>query len=280
MSRSTVSILIAAYEAGHYISGALDGVERQVFTDWEVIVVEDGSKDDTEYHLRAFAAKNPGLRIVYDNLGVNRGVSAARNRLLELARGEIVAFLDADDHWEAEHLRSLIECVRAGHSVACTPITRWDGENDFSHGEYAPLSDQLARPCLSLIKDSFIQTSSCVALPRKTIERVGNFDESLRIGEDRDYWFRALEFGGSLGCTENATCRYTKHKASSMAKTLLVAEDTVKFYEKHQRSKIVPLFLLRRKLAEALRTLGRLSRRDNAEYARNTFSGGICRCAR
>src|SRR4051812_16700052 len=103
-----ISVLIAAYRAAPFLPAALACVTAQTHADWELIVVEDGSHDGTEELVRAFAATHsPARRVTYDNLGENRGVAAARNRLLSLAQGEAVAFLDADDEWQPTHLADL-----------------------------------------------------------------------------------------------------------------------------------------------------------------------------
>ncbi|HEX2099073.1 MAG TPA: glycosyltransferase family A protein, partial [Candidatus Synoicihabitans sp.] len=254
------SVLIAAYKAGRFMPAALAAVSAQTLRGWELIVVEDGSHDQTEAVVRAFAASHPEKRIVYDNLGANRGVSAARNRLLELAQGEILAFLDADDLWQPHHLAGLQACLTAGHRLACSAIEIWDADRDRLIRTYAPTTAQLAHPRRALFEESIIQTSSCVALPRAVAVEIGRFDETLRVGEDRDYWFRALAAGGTLGCTGETTCRYTKHSGSTMARTMLVAEQVVRFYEKHATVTTVPRGLRRAKQADALLMYARLLR--------------------
>ena len=99
-----ISVLIAAYEADRFIPNALASVAGQTHLDWELVVVEDGSRDTTEALVKAFAATVAPRHVRYANLGVNQGVAAARNRLLELFTGEAVAFLDADDRWRPDHL--------------------------------------------------------------------------------------------------------------------------------------------------------------------------------
>jgi hypothetical protein len=127
-----------------------------------------------------------------------------------------------------------------------------------------------------LFEHSFIQTSSCVALSKETIIRTGKMDESLHIGEDRDYWLRALAGGNRLACTGNATCRYKKHHGSSMTKTLLVAADAVYFYQKHRNDTSLPVTLRRRLLAEALWIRGRLTRETDRTAARSLFRAAVC----
>ncbi len=264
---ATVSVLIACYHAEPFLPAALAGLRDQLHADWELVVVEDGSHDGTERIVREFAAQ-VSHPVRYDNLGSNRGVAAARNRLLELATGDVVAFLDADDFWRPAHLADLVASLHHGHVLAFSGLELWDGSAGRSLGTYRPRAAWLQDPRRWLYSRSFIQTSSCVALPRATVARVGRFDETLRIGEDRDYWFRALADGGSLGFTGADTCRYTKHAGSSMTRTLRVAEDAVRFAEKHAGAPGLSPLLRRRQLAEARWSCARLLRQTQPRTAR------------
>lgn len=270
----TFSVLIAAYHAAPFLPAALRCVAAQTHSAWDLVVVEDGSRDETEALVRAFAQAHPTHRVVYDNLGENRGVAAARNRLLALAQGDAVAFLDADDEWQPTHLADLATALGNGAAIAISGIELWDGDNQKTLGPYLPPADWIATARRALFEHSFIQTSSCVALPRATIARTGLIDETLRIGEDRDYWFRALA-GGPLGCTGKITCRYTKHAGSSMTKTLRVAADTVAFYRKHYDNTSLPSALRRRLLADALVVHARLLRKDDRPQARKLLRSAV-----
>jgi glycosyltransferase involved in cell wall biosynthesis len=213
--------------------------------------------------------------VAYENLGENRGVAAARNRLLRLAQGDMVAFLDADDEWQPGHLADLHSALSHGAALAFSGIEHWDGDRHCTLGTHVPPAEWIAQPRRWLYQHSFIQTSSCVALPCTTVTRTGLIDESLRIGEDRDYWFRALAGGGRLACTDRITCRYTKHEGSSMTKTLRVAADTVAFYRKHRDDASLPASLRRRLLADALWVQGRLTRQTNRAQARIFFHEAV-----
>lgn len=271
----TISILIAAYHAGPFLPAALASIAAQTHVDWDLIVVEDGSRDATEDIVRAFAARHPGQRVLYENLGENRGVAAARNRLLALAPGEAVAFLDADDEWRPTHLADLCAALASGAALAFSGIALWDGDHHRPIGDYLPPAALVADPRRGLFSRSFIQTSSCVGLARATVARAGWLDESLRIGEDRDYWFRALAGGGRLVCTGKITCRYTKHEGSSMTKTLRVASDAVAFYRKHQTAADISPLQRRARLAEALTIHGRLLRAADPRSASHAFGEAL-----
>src|SRR5687767_8608489 len=98
-----ISICIPSYKADKYLGAALASVKEQTLTDWEVIVTEDGSKDRAEEIVKEFAA-TVTQTVVYQRHEVNRGLPATRNTSIAAARGEFIAFLDADDKWVAGHL--------------------------------------------------------------------------------------------------------------------------------------------------------------------------------
>lgn len=104
-----VSILMPAFNAAAYISEAIASVQAQTVTDWELIVVDDASADETSRIVESFA--DPRIRLLRHD--ANQGPGAARNSALEAARGEWVAPLDADDQWRPERLERLIALARA-----------------------------------------------------------------------------------------------------------------------------------------------------------------------
>lgn len=254
-----ISCLIAAYKAGNYINKALESIRAQEHSDWEVVVVEDGSRDQTEDLVKSFGSQVP-QRVRYDNLGVNRGVATARNRLLELAEGESVAFIDADDWWTPQHLTRADRTFEGGADLVVSRIQLFDLDSAKPLETYAPLGALFETPLLTLFHTSAIMTSSCVALRRNVAQRAGTFDPAFRIGEDRDYWLRCASQGARFADSGEVTCFYSKHSASTMAKTLLWAEQEVAFYRKHHRMSGVSSSLRDEKLAHALLNYGRLLR--------------------
>jgi glycosyltransferase involved in cell wall biosynthesis len=258
-----ISVLIAAYEAAPFISSALASVRCQTHQDWEIVVVEDGSNDGTEGIVRAFGAsvRQP---VLYENFRWNCGVAAARNRLMELATGEACAFLDADDTWTPEHLADAERHLSAGADIVVSDVDTIELKTGRALGTTAVPRQLESAPVPTLFAQSAIVTSSSVAIGRWFAGGVGRFDNSLHVGEDRDFWLRCAVAGARFSPTGRVTCRYSKHAGSAMSRTLKVAEQNVRFYEKHQRLGQVPADDRRRALAEALQTHARLSRARDA----------------
>lgn len=257
-----VSVLIPAFHAESFIVSALESVRAQTHRDWEIIVVEDGSHDRTEELVSRFATR-VSQPVFYENLGRNCGVAAARNQLLELAGGEAIAFLDADDTWAPDHLASAVAELARGVDLVVSGVRTVDLADRRVLEDVAPPSALTADPVDTLFAESVIITSSAVVLRTSLVGAVGRFDSTLRIGEDRDYWLRAALVGARFGFTGRFTCNYSKHLSSSMARTHMVAEHIVRFYEKYESLPEIPRRVRRHRLAESLVCLGRLLRRDD-----------------
>ena len=186
MSAPLVSVIVPALDAGPTIVDTLESVRRQTLTDLEVIVVDDGSTDDTA----ARVARVTDPRITLASFP-RAGVSVARNRGMARARGAYVAFIDADDLWTPDKLERQIEALRrrADAGVAYS----WTAEIDSAGrplGSQPPVrheGDVYARMLLG----NFVGSGSNVLLRREVVETVGEFDPGLQGVEDWEYFLRA-----------------------------------------------------------------------------------------
>jgi glycosyltransferase involved in cell wall biosynthesis len=199
-----VSVVLPAYNAGRYIGEALESVaaQRGPFRT-EIIVVDDGSTDDT----RAQAGRFPDVHLIEQR---NAGPSAARNRGIAAARGEYVAFLDADDRWSEGKLAAQMAVFRAHPTLGLVfgDCRRFGEQGPFPQTffEEAGLGPDffgdpvLVRdPYAKLFTLNYIPTGAAV-VRRQALATSGVFDESMRYVEDMDLWFRiAMHFG--LGYT-------------------------------------------------------------------------------
>jgi glycosyltransferase involved in cell wall biosynthesis len=195
-----VTVVIPAYNAEAYIGKALGSALGQTYEPLEIIVVDDGSSDDTSGIVRRAGSRVRLLR--QENLGSG----AARNRALAEARGDFVAFLDSDDVWHPRKLefqiRHLLEC-RECIGVYCRKVELRQGapEPDWSMPTFKVESASNAGDAmasgwlyLELLRDSIVHTST-LTVPRDVLSRAGSFDESLRKGQDLDYWLRLSRMG-------------------------------------------------------------------------------------
>jgi glycosyltransferase involved in cell wall biosynthesis len=183
-----ISVVIPTLNYGRFISDALNSALRQSLRPTEIIVVDDGSSDDTQQQLAAYAGR---IHYVYQN---NRGVNAARNLGIRLSHGHWIAILDSDDLWHPQKLERQWAVHRQFPELAATatdsslffnnelPATdavRYDGE------------PPLRRLSLSeLVYGVHFSGGSGAMIARDCFEKTGFFDESLRGGEDFELWCR------------------------------------------------------------------------------------------
>lgn len=181
-----VSVIIPTHNRAHLVVDAVESVLQQEGVAFELIVVDDGSSDDTAARLRAYGER---LRYVRQR---QRGVSSARNHGVRIARGDWLAFLDSDDQW----LRGKLATQRAFHRAAQgIPISQteeiWvrDGQriNQRAH-HHRPVGEFF----LASLRRCLV-SASAVMISRELFEAVGGFDESLDVCEDYDLWLRIAQ---------------------------------------------------------------------------------------
>jgi len=181
----TVSVVIPTYNRAHVVGRAIRSVLNQIYQDFEIIVVDDGSTDNTEEVVNCF--NDP--RICYIRHEQNKGGSAARNTGISMARGKYIAFLDSDDEWLPSKLEKQVKqldeapaCVGlsyTGYWVIRGGITEL-GRIPSARGYVMPL--MLARDCVS--------PTSTVLVKAECFRKVGGFDPELPARQDYDMWFR------------------------------------------------------------------------------------------
>ncbi|MBI5584173.1 MAG: glycosyltransferase family 2 protein [Deltaproteobacteria bacterium] len=197
-----VSVIIPTFNRGALTARAVASVLAQTRPPQEILVIDDGSSDDTGNLLN----ERFGDRIRYLRQA-NRGPGAARNRGVREARSELVAFLDSDDTWRPEKLEAQVPLLSGDDVVLCY--------GNWTDGQTSPGADYFSRIALLLPerrwmvdqplalltrgKGSGIWTTTCVC-KKPAVERVGGFDEKYRVGEDLRLWFR-LAFEGKFAVT-------------------------------------------------------------------------------
>jgi glycosyltransferase involved in cell wall biosynthesis len=192
----SVSVVIPAYRASRDIGEALASVFRQTFADFEAIVVNDGSPDTVELE-RALAPYSSRVRYISQP---NRGAAAARNCGVRASRGDLIAFLDADDLWMPAFLERQVEWLQRHPSCALvycdalitgsTPLAR----RRFS--DTAPSSGPVT--LLGLLQQRCNIMLSTVVVRRSTLVAAAMFDESIARGHDADLWFRLALAGARM----------------------------------------------------------------------------------
>jgi glycosyltransferase involved in cell wall biosynthesis len=193
-SPPTFSVVMAAYNSAPTIGEAIASVRRQTRSDWELIVVDDGSGDGTADVAEAFA--DPRVRVV--RTPGNRGPAAARNRGISLAQAPLVCTLDSDDLWLPHYLETMADTLGSNPTaaVACTDAWVLDQATGRVRKKSAmaflnppdPLPVDTEAFLAELLRRNFVYNS--VAARRESLQAVGGYDERLWIGEDWELWLR------------------------------------------------------------------------------------------
>ena len=180
MMNPRVSVLIPCYNAGEYLAMALDSVLAQTFGDFEIIVVDDGSSDNS----CAVAEKYPEVKLVRH---AHSGISATRNLAVSKASGDLIAFLDADDLWAPDKLEKQVAYLDANPD--CELV--FTLAENFFDGDESEMTERQAQ-LLNANMDNYL-ASCCI---RKTVfDRHGGFDEQRAFGEDT-HWVTRLWASG------------------------------------------------------------------------------------
>ena len=206
-----VSIVIAAYNASAYIRETLDSVMAQTFTNYEVIVVNDGSDDSTQ--LESILESHP-LPIVYISQH-NKGVSAARNAGIEASLGQFYAQLDSDDQWEPNYLAVQVSFLMEHPDIALVyPNAIIFGDSPHKGLEYMKLSPSEGEVSFESLIEQRCVVLTCVTARMSVIRSAGMFDEAIRSCEDFDLWLRIIKSGHRISYHRQVLARYRKHKGS------------------------------------------------------------------
>jgi glycosyltransferase involved in cell wall biosynthesis len=181
-----VSVIIPAYNAAGHVRRAVDSVLAQSLQDYELLVVDDGSTDATRAVLAEYGDR---LRLLAKQ---NGGPAAARNHGLQHARGEYVAFLDADDYWKTDKLQRQVELLDARPEIGfCSTATEVVDSAGRPAGNWPCRADAGPLPDVLFMHGTVISGStSGVLARRRLIAELGGFDEDLRGFEDPDLWIR------------------------------------------------------------------------------------------
>jgi glycosyltransferase involved in cell wall biosynthesis len=183
-----VSVIIPTYQSAKYIKSALESVLSQTFKDFEIIVVDGGSRDGTKEIAESFGSK---IRVLLQS---GKGISNARNVGVAAAKGEYIAFLDSDDLWVPTKLATQLKLIKGSNSVGLV----YSDASTFFEGDLEPKCGitlfDVRKPhrgniTIQLILENFIPCST-VLIRKLCFQKIGDFDESLPLCEDHDLWLR------------------------------------------------------------------------------------------
>lgn len=183
----TFTVIIPAYNASQYLSDTIKSVLAQTFTDFELLIIDDGSIDNTAEIANHYCQLDNRVNLISQS---NQGVSSARNQGIKLANGKYIAFLDSDDCWLpnklVRHLEHLNENSKVGVSFGKVEFLNTSGE----------LTGYLSNSPLTAIESEYLLsenptiTTSNIVARQEVFEQVGGFDERISYSEDLEWLLR------------------------------------------------------------------------------------------
>jgi glycosyltransferase involved in cell wall biosynthesis len=258
MTSPEVTIVLPAFNRLQYLRPSVDSVLAQTFSDWELIIADDGSEGEAAAYLAALADP-PRIQVLRLSHVGNPG--AVRNAALRAARGDYIAFLDSDDLWLPEKLAIQIASLRAH------PLRSW-GHTAFTviDGSGSPLTGTQARAWPSdegwvlekLIRMELVIAPASVVVRRQALEQLGGFDVAQRACEDYDLWLRLARLSEIDGVAQTLTLKRSHQQPFYTA--AMVFEDRGRALDKALAANTDPtLFpVLRRERARVAAGLARV----------------------
>lgn len=276
-----ISVVIPAYKVAPFIDETLESVFAQTFTDYEVILVNDGSPDTEEFE----RAIQPYIdRTIYLKQE-NGGASVARNAGLQAARGEFVAFLDGDDVWLPNYLEEQMKFMQArGCDLACADAMFFGDSRDKAPTYMIAWMDDAPEAgdftFLELVDAKRSVITSGVVARRQPIVDVGLFDSELRRGQDFDLWLRLADAGNRLSFQRKALLKYrcradslSGDTISSHRRELLIFDKIEQSYALAPEQRTEVSRVIRRRRALLQFELGKLyAARGDFGHSRESFA--------
>lgn len=212
------SVVIPLYNKESYIQDTLDSVLNQYFNDFEVIIVNDGSTDNSLKQLEKY--KDKRIRIIHQK---NQGASTTRNNAINASTGKYIATLDADDLWKKDHLTELKKCIDFNHQAVlyCNnyKIKRHNGlisdtTFNFNYGSKCIIVNDFFKANII----NFIPSSSSVAFKKSDFLKLNGYNKKLRSGQDIDLW---IKFGllGPIVFNPKPTMLYNYYDETSLSQS-------------------------------------------------------------
>lgn len=222
MTDPRVSIVMPFYNAEAHIVEAVESVIAQTFPDWELLLVDDGSSDESSAIARNFAARDPRILLLPPD-PARRGAAAARNRGIAAARGEFVAFLDSDDLYEPAKVAQDVAALDGDPQSAWVyGATRWFHEGGHRRDYHERLGVRLDRryPPPAILNRIILEERgdipcTCGVMIRKSaLDEVGGFEECFALYEDQSLWVKLL-LAYPVRVASGCNAAYRQHSAST-----------------------------------------------------------------
>jgi len=243
---SLVSVVIPIFNREHLILDTINSVLAQTYQNFEIILVDDGSVDNTKQVISSI--NDSRIKYIYQN---NAGPSAARNNGIRHAKGEYIAFLDSDDLWLPEKLEKQISVLNNNKNIgiiSCwSQCITYDGEK--LHMRMCKAKDS-KEFCLKILlqPDTVVTGSPTMIVRKECFNKVGYFDEKMKTREDWDMWFRISNKYEFYCINEILTHIKVSHESlSKVADIIGISDNYLRFLENVYNNKNIPKEIIKLK---------------------------------
>jgi glycosyltransferase involved in cell wall biosynthesis len=230
-----ISVITPTYNRAHVITRAINSILGQTFRDYEYIIIDDGSKDDTKSLINGIIETHPeGKRIQFHQHTVNRGQNAALNTGLSLAKGNYVAFLDSDDEWLPDMLQEQINQFQADKDVSCSYT--WPGTYN-SRGELVPGRKYSIKGYMYMeaLTQGYICNPTTLMAKKECFDKLGGFKTEFVTCQDDDICLRlAKEFKFGL-VPEIKAIIHDDAGNQTISNRTVYADDWYKLFNKYEK---------------------------------------------
>lgn len=219
------SIIIPAYNVEKYLNETLISITNSTGVSFEIIIVNDGSTDNTEVVALQLAKLDQRIKHIKQP---NSGASAARNTGLKYASAPLICFLDADDRLRPNALKALCGTLSSNpDAVGAYGGVCYFDNNSRVQNYSSKYGKEVLLPVVTLaalMQSNFVDTPGAILFRRAIVERIGGFDPNIRFGEDWELYVRAAQFGDFVYCNESVI-DYRQHTLSAMHHKKLTLDD-------------------------------------------------------
>jgi len=223
-----VSIIIPTYNHAHFLESALQSVINQTYKEWEVIVVNNFSDDNTIDVVNDF--DDPRIKLInFQNNGI---IASGRNKGISQSRGKYIAFLDSDDIWYPDKLKECLELLNQGFDLVCHGEFWVKTDNSKRHIIYGPEKNACYR---SLLFNGNCISTSATVVRKEALDKVGGFCESpdMVTAEDYDLWLKLSKSDIKIGFVKKILGEYRIHDANHSKAVLVNMKAEQAVIEKH-----------------------------------------------
>jgi glycosyltransferase involved in cell wall biosynthesis len=220
-----VSVIIPTYNQADLLKKSLQSLLDQTFPDWEAIVIDNNSEDDTEEVVKNLQDQ----RIIYKTFHNQGIIAASRNLGIHLAKGDYITFLDSDDLWYPSKLTECLKKMQQGKEIVCHGL--WIRKDGILQNKLIPTPPYQNFYKTLLYNGNSVIATSAVIMKKQCLDRYGGFSEdpAMVTAEDYELWLRLSKNNINWGFISEVLGEYTVHSknASSNVKRQMLAEENI-----------------------------------------------------